>query len=422
LILIKVKERLFFKKKLLLSKSEAIWFDVEEPEIDETEFENMFSKVPLKSGNKSNAKQQNKTSISSSSSTAKQECIKLLDAKRSQAIGILMSSKRLDSQIIREALLSFDNQLLSFETLNSIYMIRPQDDEIKMIQDHIKSVQNFQDDLLDKPELFLLELSRIPAFEERIYCLVYQNRFNEMISSIEFKLNNMSTICDDLMSNEKIKKILGVVLACGNLMNATNKSRGDADGFDLAILPNLKDVKSKDNQTNLLSYIAFFYVNKIDDVNESDGTVLKFPLPDPSDFNFVAQVNFDECEKELRKLNNELKDIQERLDTVLKISNMNGGTESAVSGHSSELSALNDQFRQRVEDFLKNARNECKEQEEVYEKCKSKFKTLVTIYCIKPRASDNEVLPEYFFLLWAAFCQDFKDAWKREKQKQVKQK
>ena len=31
---------------------------------------------------------------------------------------------------------------------------------------------------LDKPELFLLELSRIPQFEPRIFCMVYQNKFN----------------------------------------------------------------------------------------------------------------------------------------------------------------------------------------------------------------------------------------------------
>ena len=48
-------------------------------------------------------------------------------------------------------------------------------------------------------------------------------------------------------------------------MNASNKMRNDADGFDLAIMPNLKDVKSKDNTSNLMQYIAFYYVNKLDD-------------------------------------------------------------------------------------------------------------------------------------------------------------
>ena len=45
-----------------------------------------------------------------------------------------MSSKHLDGQIVRDAIIAFDNQVLSFETLNSVYDIRPQDDELKLIE------------------------------------------------------------------------------------------------------------------------------------------------------------------------------------------------------------------------------------------------------------------------------------------------
>ena len=122
-----------------------------------------------------------------------------------------------------------------------------------------------------------------------------------------------------------MRQILGIVLTCGNQMNANNKMRGDADGFDLAILPGLKDVKSKDNQTNLLQYKAAFYL-RLQEVelskqtgpsaaaaaaacaasgnsNNSSGANaassappeagVKDPLPDPSDFSFVAQVRLD---------------------------------------------------------------------------------------------------------------------------------
>lgn len=39
-------------------------------------------------------------------------------------------------------------------------------------------------------------------------------------------------------------QVLGLVLAFGNFMNGGNRSRGQADGFTLDILPKLKDVKS----------------------------------------------------------------------------------------------------------------------------------------------------------------------------------
>lgn len=343
---------------------------------------------------KSNKKDEKKLTRQSSIMSLKPELVKLLDSKRSQAIGILMTSQRLDASLIREALIGFDNEIISYETLNSIFVLRPQEDELRMITDFLKTSS---EELLDKPELFLLELSRIPAFEERMYCLVYRNKFYESISSIEFRLNNISSLCDDLMGNGSIRKILGIILACGNSMNASNISRGDADGFDLSILPNLKDVKSKDNSTNLIQYIASYYVEKIDD------ELTVYPLPEPSDLNFVAQVNFEDLEKELRKVNNEIKDVEKKIEIVL-----------------SQKADKLEQFNSRVNQFLSNAICECKEQEENFTKCKSKFKKLVDSFILKPKPPDPEVTPEYFFSLWTAFSSDFKNAWKRETQKLAK--
>ena len=214
----------------------------------------------------------------------------------------------------------------------------------------------------------------------------------------------MNTICDELFTSEKIKKILGIILACGNSMNASNKTRGDADGFDLAILPSLKDVKSKDNTTNLLQYISYYYVSKFDD----DGT--KLPLPDASDFSFVAQVSFEDIEKEIGKIKKELKEVEERVENVLKAEK--DDTENGTS--------LVEPFKTKINEFLTKASDECKEQEEIYIKCKLKFQKTINAFMVKPRSSDNEVTPNYYFTLWAGFSQDFKNAWKREIQKITK--
>ena len=47
-----------------------------------------------------------------------------------------------------------------------------------------------------------------------------------------------------LQETDTVKKILGLVLGFGNFMNGGNRTRGQADGFTLDILPKLKDVKS----------------------------------------------------------------------------------------------------------------------------------------------------------------------------------
>ena len=73
-----------------------------------------------------------------------------------------------------------------------------------------------------------------------------------------------------LKSSKEVTNVLGLVLAFGNYMNGGNVARGQADGFELEILPKLKDVKCKDNTTNLLHYLVTIYIKKFDKVRPSD--------------------------------------------------------------------------------------------------------------------------------------------------------
>lgn len=49
----------------------------------------------------------------------------------------------------------------------------------------------------------------------------------------------------DLLDCDSLRDVMGLVLAFGNYMNGGNRTRGQADGFGLEILPKLKDVKSR---------------------------------------------------------------------------------------------------------------------------------------------------------------------------------
>lgn len=48
---------------------------------------------------------------------------------------------------------------------------------------------------LDKPEQFLLELSEIPHFSERIACFTFQAHFSDLVSVIGNKLHNLESMC-----------------------------------------------------------------------------------------------------------------------------------------------------------------------------------------------------------------------------------
>lgn len=54
-----------------------------------------------------------------------------------------------------------------------------------------------------------------------------------------------SLLLQVFLENESVKDVIGLILAFGNYMNGGNRTRGQADGFGLEILPKLKDVKSR---------------------------------------------------------------------------------------------------------------------------------------------------------------------------------
>jgi len=82
-----------------------------------------------------------------------------------------------------------------------------------------------------------------------------------------------------------------VTLTCGNYLNGGNKQRGQADGFTLDILPKLKDVKTKDKQSNLLVYIVRTCTEKYDEKRGSPEAVL--PVPEPSDVEKCTNIDFE---------------------------------------------------------------------------------------------------------------------------------
>ena len=115
-----------------------------------------------------------------------------------------------------------------------------------------------------------------------------------------------------MCNNENLRKIFGIILTLGNYMNGGNMTRGQADGFNLEILPKLRDVKSNVSQITLLDFIVRSYMLQM----HIDGATLlqnqqlnlvQLPVPEPGDVIRAANVDFDELNKELSRLDVKLK-------------------------------------------------------------------------------------------------------------------
>ncbi|XP_062299041.1 formin-2 [Scomber scombrus] len=369
--------------------SSMVWEAIEEPDVDFEEFVELFSKTAVK-------EKKQPLSDTITKSKAKQ-VVKLLNNKRSQAVGILMSSLHLDMKDIHHAVLNLDNTVVDLETLQALYENRAQQEELDKIEKHIKVSKDKENAKpLDKPEQFLHQLSLIPNFSGRVFCILFQSSFTECMSSIVRKLDILQRVCKALQEGETVKQVLGLVLAFGNFMNGGNRTRGQADGFTLDILPKLKDVKSSDSGRSLLSYIVAYYLRHFDE--DAGRETCVYPLPEPHDLFQASQMKFEDFQKDLNRLRKDLRACTSEVEKVCKVSD-----EDNLQP-----------FKDKMEEFLSEAKGELESLEAQLSSTHKLFLEIIVFFAVKAKAGEKEASPNTLFSTWHEFSSDFKDQWKKE--------
>ncbi|XP_061157217.1 formin-like isoform X1 [Syngnathus typhle] len=370
--------------------NKTLWGSLEEPDIiDPKEFEELFSKAttqPMKKPLSDTYEKKAKT----------KKRIKLLDGKRSQAVGILISSLHLEMKDIQQAVLTVDNSVVDLETIEALYENRATPDELTKIKKHYETSKEDEVKLLDKPEQFLYELSQIPNFAGRAHCIIFRSVFLDTISSIRRKVEIIKSVCKELLECKSVSKVLGLVLAFGNYMNGGNRTRGQADGFTLEILPKLKDVKSRESHISLVDYVVLYYLRNIDSDAGTEKSV--YPLLEPQQLLQAAQVKFDDLTKDLRKLKKDLTACEQDVRKVCA---------DSAEQHLQP-------FKHNMEGFVSTAKKEHSVEEDCFNGAQKSFQEMVKYFEVKPKSGDKEVTPSHVFMLWYEFCNDFKNAWVRQ--------
>ncbi|XP_063106395.1 formin-1 isoform X3 [Cavia porcellus] len=368
----------------------TLWDSLEEPDIQDTsEFEYLFSKVTTPQKKKP-------LSETYAEKNKVKKIIKLLDGKRSQAVGILISSLHLEMKDIQQAIFNVDDSVVDLETLEALYENRAQENELVKIRKYYETSKEEELKLLDKPEQFLHELAQIPNFAERAQCIIFRSVFAEGVTSLHRKVEIVTQASKGLLHMKSVKDILALILAFGNYMNGGNRTRGQADGYSLEILPKLKDVKSRDNGINLVDYVVKYYLRYYDQEAGTDKSI--FPLPEPQDFFLASQVKFEDLIEDLRKLKKQLEASEKQMMVVCRES----------------PKEYLQPFKNKLEEFFQKAKKEHKMEESHLENAQKSFQTTVGYFGMKPKAGEKEITPSYVFMVWYEFCSDFKTIWKRE--------
>jgi len=108
---------------------------------------------------------------------------------------------------------------------------------------------------LGRVEQFFLCLAEIQRLGPRMQALQATMQFEANSASVVEELESVGDACEQVRKSAALKDVLQQVLALGNYLNGSS-FRGGAYGFKLADLSKLVQVKSGDNKTTLLHYLA----------------------------------------------------------------------------------------------------------------------------------------------------------------------
>ncbi|XP_053666957.1 protein cappuccino [Anopheles marshallii] len=375
---------------LELEKRLGLWQELEETNLDNLEeFTELFSRQVIVPKLREKVEKPEKT-------------IKILDCKRSQNVGIFAKSLHVEWDEIECAIYHCDTSVVSLEAMQKILEIKASDEELMQIRDYAESslANNNNAIPLDQPEQFLLRISSISFFSERISCIVFQAEFEEHYKGVSRKLKTVKQTCEFLAESEELKHLFSIILTLGNFMNGGNRTRGQADGFGLEILSKLKDVKSADTNTTLLHFIIRTYISQC----RKSGIILqeiKLPIPDPGDLDKAVIVDYDDCRTQLTMLRSKTEECRRTADRVIQES-----TEDHLHP-----------FKEIMEEFIEKATARIEKQFCKLEECCECFVRTMRFYHFTPKTGTlEECKPEMFFELWLPFAHDFRSIFKKEMQ------
>ncbi|KAF6028669.1 capu [Bugula neritina] len=377
------KRILVDNKSTLLSrplvKPSTVWEKIKEPKIDAEELEELFAVE--------NEKDKLTNLPSPMLTIRKKNFTKVLERKRSQNLGIILSSIRQPFSEFKKALLNFDESFLTIDTWRSLYEVRATEKEMTEIRDQVETNPKC---VLDKPEQFLYNLSKLPFGLERIQCFLLRANFEEVLRDMTSLVKDMTSVCDYMVTSPHIHNLLALLLAVGNYLNGGNTHRGQADGFTLDILPKLKDIKGK-KQTTLLKYIA----SKYQSLHGSEKRRVELPLPSHSTLEAVSCTNYTELSEQMTSLQSQLSDCGDLMSKV----------KSTLSDQS-----CNELFYNVMSGFVLEANREVTALSQSVTGSKVKFAEMCKFYSA-PNVDWSKTIPSQFFEPWKTFSKDLTQVW-----------
>ena len=394
---IKIKKGITLKplhwKRLCLpnrkNKAEIVWKMLPKQKMKSNElnqFEESFSTHPPRKIFKSIRNQNNQSS---------KLPIEILPQEIARQLGIVckkFEGVHIHLEDIEEMLYSgdFKRSNLTTSILESLSKLIT-NERIHLVYDYVSQNPKAE---LTKESRTIQFFSNIPHVNMRFQHILYMQNFEEDIEHIHRNLNTIYHCCSKLRNSYELRILLSIILMLGNYMNQTYDSFKEAVGFNLELLPRLKETKTVDNSSNFLDFVSRCYLLNFEH-NISHGSITNIlPFPDTGDLFIASKITLNEVYDALRNLGDQLTKIRENTRHFLK---------DTSNGRSEEYVEL-------VESFFRCAEKKIANEIDFWKVGEKTYQELIYYFYGESKGLWSHPDTCDFFGLWCNFASSFKEA------------
>eukprot|EP01125_Pyxidicula_operculata_P017936 TRINITY_DN633_c0_g3_i1.p1 TRINITY_DN633_c0_g3~~TRINITY_DN633_c0_g3_i1.p1 ORF type:complete len:1460 (+),score=470.14 TRINITY_DN633_c0_g3_i1:36-4382(+) len=253
--------------------------------------------------------------------------IQILTVQFANNINILRSQFRsMEDLEIMDAILDIKNRKFTTSQLEALLKCIPPQNYIDMLMNYDGDMENLRD-----AERFVLALLTIKDVAHILKTLIFIDEYASRLSNIENQIIVMKAACEEVLTSEKLRGILGLILSVGNFLNYGTKD-GKAKGINANSLTKIVQLRSSKNpKYNLLDFLTEFVEEKFEEL---------------LDFN-EQLVHIEEAMRyQPRYLQNEIVDIRDRVTQIAD--NFESTPEEEKSGIYAEYFEFIEQFLQET--------------------------------------------------------------------------
>jgi hypothetical protein len=341
----------------------SLWANVNEGEtsiddVEVKELEHLFAKKMV-------AKQQKKPTASE---TKKMEKVSLIDAKRSYNIAISIAQFKSFQTYddLCAAVVSLDSSKLNCEQLQRMTALLPSQDEIKSLREY-----KGQENSLGRAEKFLLAISRIPNFSQKLQNFAFILQFPDIANELREALIGLGTACKDIVNNKNLANIMKRLLAIGNLLNE-GAGNPKAAGITLDSLLKTATKTGTDGKTKVIDVVVANFMKQ-----GEGGHSIEF-WTELKNVNNASRIDLLDCKNSLREIRNGMNRVKQAHDAEANDPESSQAKELEMNDSGSNI------FTERCGDFITGASQTLAQLELALEATEEEFNKLCLFFAEDP--------------------------------------